>query len=237
MQPPARPDRRRHGPPAGRQPHLVGGLGRPQPCWTRCRRTSARSWSSGSPRSWTRSPRTIRKRLVTCGDPGSVTGTCWNGSPYQPVPVATDVAQGIALRILEQPEDYPSVVAERQSVRAYPHPYGVNLAHVLGYLSPITDEGVRPGPEGRRPLASTAPPRSAGPASRSSTTRGCAACPATSGWRSTRWAACSVTTARSTGSRATPWSPRSTPRSRAWSRGSSRRPSSSPGRPTTRSPT
>ena len=85
-------------------------------------------------------PGTIRKRLVTCGDPGSVTGTCWNGSPYQPVPVATDVAQGIALRILEQPEDYPSVVAERQSVRAYPHPFGVNLAHVLGYLSPITEK-------------------------------------------------------------------------------------------------
>ena len=98
-------------------------------------------------------PGTIRKRLVTCGESGSVTGTCWNGSPYQPVPVASDVAQGVALRILEQPEDYPSVVAEQQSVRAYPQPYGVNLAHVLGYLSPITGAGVRPGPEARRPLA------------------------------------------------------------------------------------
>ncbi|NYD42561.1 penicillin-binding protein 2 [Nocardioides panaciterrulae] len=85
-------------------------------------------------------PGTIRKRLVTCGDPGSVTGVCWNGSPYQPVPVASDVRRTVALRILEQPEDYPSVVAEQQSVRAYPQPYGVNLAHVLGYLSPITKE-------------------------------------------------------------------------------------------------
>ena len=85
-------------------------------------------------------PATLRKRLVTCGDAGSVTGVCWNGSPYQPVPVATDVRRAVALRILEQPEDYPSVVAEQQSVRAYPQPYGVNLAHELGYLSPITKD-------------------------------------------------------------------------------------------------
>ena len=64
----------------------------------------------------------------------------WNGSPYQPVPVATDVEQDVALRILEQPEDYPGVLAEQQSVRAYPRPYGVNLAHVLGYLSPVTED-------------------------------------------------------------------------------------------------
>ncbi len=82
----------------------------------------------------------IKKRLTTCGDPGSVVGVCWNGSPYQPVPVATDVKQATALRILEQPEDYPSVLAEQQSVRAYPRPFGVNLAHVLGYLSPITKD-------------------------------------------------------------------------------------------------
>ena len=82
----------------------------------------------------------IERRLVTCGDAGSLSGLCWNGSPYQPVPVATDVPQRVALRILEQPEDFPAVVAEQQSVRAYPRPYGVNLAHVLGYLSPITAE-------------------------------------------------------------------------------------------------
>ncbi|NHC22361.1 penicillin-binding protein 2 [Nocardioides sp. IC4_145] len=82
----------------------------------------------------------IRKRLVTCGDEGSVTGACWNGSPYQPVPVATDVDQSVALRVLEQPEDFPAVLAEQQTVRNYPRPYGVNLAHVLGYLSPITED-------------------------------------------------------------------------------------------------
>ncbi len=85
------------------------------------------------------SPQRIRRKLVTCGDEGSVVGTCWNGSPYQPVPVARDVAQPVALRILEQPEDFPAILAEQQSVRAYPRPFGVNLAHVLGYLSPITE--------------------------------------------------------------------------------------------------
>jgi penicillin-binding protein 2 len=85
-------------------------------------------------------PRAIRARLLNCGDPGSVSGKCWNGSPYQPVPVATDVAQKVALRILEQGEDYPAVVATKQSVRAYPQPYGINAAHLLGYLSPITED-------------------------------------------------------------------------------------------------
>jgi penicillin-binding protein 2 len=80
----------------------------------------------------------VRQALVTCGDPGSVRDHCWNGSPYQPVPVAEDVKQSVALRILEQPEDYPAVVAQQQSMRAYPRPYGVNLADIVGYLSPIT---------------------------------------------------------------------------------------------------
>ncbi|THV18238.1 penicillin-binding protein 2 [Nocardioides caeni] len=85
-------------------------------------------------------PRRIEARLLLCGDEGAVAGTCWNGSPYQPVPVAQDVGEAAALRILEQPEDFPGVVAERQTVRQYPAPYGINAAHVLGYLSPITSE-------------------------------------------------------------------------------------------------
>ncbi len=84
--------------------------------------------------------RKVEARLLTCGDPGSVPGTCWNGSPYQPVPVAEDVERDVALRILEQPEDFPAVLAEAQSLRSYPRPFGINLAHVLGYLSPVTGE-------------------------------------------------------------------------------------------------
>src|SRR3954451_11892141 len=41
----------------------------------------------------------IRRKLVTCGEEGSVPGVCWNGSPYQLVPVAADVRQKLALRI------------------------------------------------------------------------------------------------------------------------------------------
>ncbi|GAB3866115.1 penicillin-binding protein 2 [Nocardioides maradonensis] len=83
-------------------------------------------------------PLLVKRKLVACGSDGSVNGQCWNGSPYQPVPVAEDVSQRVALRIQEQPEDFPGVVVDQQSVREYPSPYGVNAAQVLGYLSPIT---------------------------------------------------------------------------------------------------
>jgi penicillin-binding protein 2 len=77
-------------------------------------------------------------RMRLCGQPDAVSGTCWNGSPFQPVPVARDVAQATAVQISEQSEDYPGVVAQRESVRSYPAPFGINAADVLGYLSPIT---------------------------------------------------------------------------------------------------
>jgi penicillin-binding protein 2 len=82
----------------------------------------------------------VAARTLLCGEPDSAPGTCWNGSPYQPVPVAEDVTQETAVSILEQGEDYPAVLAEPVSVRAYPSPYGINAAHLLGYLSPITED-------------------------------------------------------------------------------------------------
>src|SRR3954453_2552174 len=81
----------------------------------------------------------ITARTLLCGQPDSKKGTCWNGSPYQPVPVARDVPQKVAVKLLEQSEDYPGVLAQQESVRAYPSPFDVNGAHVLGYLSPITE--------------------------------------------------------------------------------------------------
>lgn len=80
----------------------------------------------------------VLARTRVCGEPGAVSGTCWNGSPFQPVPVARDVPQATAVQISEQAEEYPGVVAQRESVRAYPSPFGINAAGVLGYLSPIT---------------------------------------------------------------------------------------------------
>jgi penicillin-binding protein 2 len=82
----------------------------------------------------------VLARTVLCGRPGAVKGTCWNGSPFQPVPVASDVAQATAVQISEQAEDFPGVVAQRESLRAYPSPFGVNAAGVLGYLSPVTSD-------------------------------------------------------------------------------------------------
>jgi len=82
----------------------------------------------------------LEARLLNCGDPGSVRGRCWNGSPYQPVPVDSDVEQEVALLIQEQAEDYPAVIVQQASLRAYPEPFGINAAHLLGYLSPITEE-------------------------------------------------------------------------------------------------
>jgi penicillin-binding protein 2 len=80
----------------------------------------------------------IHRLLTDCGDTKAVQGDCWNGSAYQPVPVAVDVPQPMALRVLEQPEDFPGVTSEQQSLRAYPQPFGINAAHLLGYLSPVT---------------------------------------------------------------------------------------------------
>jgi penicillin-binding protein 2 len=85
-------------------------------------------------------PREIARQLVLCGNEGAKEGVCWNGSPYQPVPVAQDLDDATALRINEQPEDFPGVVVVQQSVRDYPEPFSINAAHLLGYLSPITDD-------------------------------------------------------------------------------------------------
>ncbi|MCW2784986.1 MAG: Peptidoglycan glycosyltransferase [Marmoricola sp.] len=82
----------------------------------------------------------IVARTQLCGTPGAKKKLCWNGSPFQPVPVANDVPQATAVQISEQTEDYPGVLAQAQSVRSYPSPYGINAAGILGYLSPITGD-------------------------------------------------------------------------------------------------
>jgi penicillin-binding protein 2 len=81
------------------------------------------------------------RRTRLCGEQGAARPpTCWNGSPYSPLPVAQDVTQRLASSILEQPEDYPGVYAESWQTRAYPTSSGVNAAHLLGYISAVTPE-------------------------------------------------------------------------------------------------
>ena len=82
----------------------------------------------------------LERRTRLCGEEGAARPPiCWNGSPYEPVPVAEDVPERVAASILEQDEDYPGITAEARKVRAYPAPFGINAAHVLGYNSPVTE--------------------------------------------------------------------------------------------------
>ncbi|HVQ87685.1 MAG TPA: penicillin-binding protein 2 [Actinomycetes bacterium] len=83
----------------------------------------------------------LDKQLTLCGTPNAPEPpVCWNGSPYQPIPVAEDVRPGIALQVMERREDFPGVTAEMTAIRDYPKPFGVNAAHLLGYLGPVTAE-------------------------------------------------------------------------------------------------
>ncbi|MEU3743919.1 MULTISPECIES: penicillin-binding protein 2 [Streptomyces] len=64
---------------------------------------------------------------------------CWNGSPYQPIPVTDEATTQQALTIREASEDFPGITAEPAAVRRYPAPGKARTAQVLGYLSPVTD--------------------------------------------------------------------------------------------------
>ncbi|GAA3371545.1 penicillin-binding protein 2 [Streptomyces sannanensis] len=67
---------------------------------------------------------------------------CWNGSPYQPIPVTDEATTQQALQIRERAEDFPGITAEPTAVRRYPAPGKANTAQVLGYLSPVTDQEI-----------------------------------------------------------------------------------------------
>ncbi|OIK27318.1 penicillin-binding protein 2 [Streptomyces malaysiense] len=68
---------------------------------------------------------------------------CWNGSPYQPIPITDKATARQALQIRERSEDFPGITAEPEAVRRYPGPGKSNTAQVLGYLSPVTDDEIQ----------------------------------------------------------------------------------------------
>lgn len=83
---------------------------------------------------------TLAAKLTICGTEGAAKPpVCWNGSYYQPIPVAENVTGDMAVRIKERRSEFPGVSAEISPVRTIPAPLGVNLAHVLGYLGPVND--------------------------------------------------------------------------------------------------
>jgi penicillin-binding protein 2 len=85
----------------------------------------------------------LHAHVQLCGTPGATTG-CWNGSPYEPIPVtqlnSSLDSTRLALQILERKEDFPGVSAELAAVRSYVKPDGAYATHVLGNLAPITQE-------------------------------------------------------------------------------------------------
>ncbi len=78
-------------------------------------------------------------RLCTVG----VSQPCWQGSPYQPIPVAEHVPDQVAVQVLESQREFPGVTAQVQPVVNYPQPSGTDTAQVLGYLQPITSQEVK----------------------------------------------------------------------------------------------
>ena len=86
------------------------------------------------------------ERTFLCGSPGATPPpACFDGSAYQPVPVAENVDPARALSLVEQPENYPGVGVVAQPGRAYPGPHGVNAAHLLGYVDRASASDVASG--------------------------------------------------------------------------------------------
>ncbi|MFE9333736.1 penicillin-binding protein 2 [Streptomyces sp. NPDC006925] len=86
------------------------------------------------------SPKTVEEKVRLCN--AETPQPCWNGSPYQPIPVTDDAEPKQALQIRERSEDFPGITAEPEAVRRYPAPHGANTSQVLGYLSPVTDDEI-----------------------------------------------------------------------------------------------
>jgi penicillin-binding protein 2 len=81
---------------------------------------------------------TEKTRLCT----KTVSQPCWDGSPYQPIPVDQDVSDQVALQVMEEQKEFPDVTAQVQPVVDYPEPDGADPAQVLGYLQPATQQEV-----------------------------------------------------------------------------------------------
>ena len=78
-----------------------------------------------------------------CGTAGAPRApVCFNGSPYQPIPIAQGVDPRRALSLLEQPENFPGIGVEAEPVRHYPHIDALQASHVLGYLGRATADDV-----------------------------------------------------------------------------------------------
>jgi len=91
----------------------------------------------------------IFQRTRLCGEleKGKRAG-CWTGSRFQPIPITKDADPTLALQIVERSDRFPGVDAEPIAIRFYPANAGINAAHLLGYIGPLT-EGDLAGDNGR----------------------------------------------------------------------------------------
>jgi len=88
----------------------------------------------------------VYRNTRLCGElpKGDKTG-CWTGSRYQPIPITKEADPQIALQIVERSDQFPGVDAQPMAIRSYPGIDGVNGAHVLGYVGPLTDADLAKG--------------------------------------------------------------------------------------------
>jgi penicillin-binding protein 2 len=81
-------------------------------------------------------PDKLEEKIRLCGP--TIKRPCWQGSPYQPIPVDDHVAPKQGIQIMEKQEEFPGVIAQIQAVREFPQ--GSLGAQALGYLQPITQD-------------------------------------------------------------------------------------------------
>ncbi len=82
----------------------------------------------------------VYQRTRLCGEleKGKRAG-CWTGSRFQPIPITKDADPTLALQIVERSDRFPGIDAQPIAIRSYPEIVGVNAAHLLGYIGPLTD--------------------------------------------------------------------------------------------------
>lgn len=82
----------------------------------------------------------VWQRTRLCGElPKGKKSGCWTGSRFQPIPITKEADPAIALQIVERSDKYPGISATPIAIRNYPEIAGVNGAHLLGYVGPLTD--------------------------------------------------------------------------------------------------
>ncbi len=88
----------------------------------------------------------IYRNTRLCGElPRGQRAGCWTGSRYQPIPITKEADPDTALQIVERSDQFPGVSAEPIAIRNYPGIGGLNAAHVLGYVGPLTDTDLAKG--------------------------------------------------------------------------------------------